>query len=519
MTLVTLILWLALAGIALPLASAVALRSYARFMRKARGTVSHSLPRGETDTPLDTLIDAAAAAHPGRNGLANLLQGREAFAARALSARAAGRSLDLIYYIWTTDTAGWLLMGDLLDAADRGVRVRLLLDDVNVQGFDLAFLGLNQHPNIEVRLFNPVRSRGHWLRRAAEFALGLSRFNRRMHGKVWIADGRLAILGGRNIGDTYFGATGGDGRLSHDADMLLAGPLVEQVELTFDTFWNMGLSLPILTLWPSFRVSMPRFRRRLARHRGTAQARQFRQATLAGRSAHDVLAAPLRWIEEVTLLADPPAKAYGRRKGPWLLDSIATLLQNAMSEVRLTTPYFVPGMAGLKILTDLATRGVRVQVLTNSLSATDLFSVHAAYTHYRRPLVASGARLFEFAPPRPPRRAGALRGRRDFLHSKIFLIDEDRALVGSHNFDLRSAYTNLELGLLFRDPVLVAELHALFDRQTAPDMAFSLTLEDNLLHWNIVEAGRPGRERYEPEASRFRRAASWVIARLPHDFF
>jgi len=509
----SLILWLGLTVLVVLVASTLGLRSYNRFARRARGAPSHALARTGDATPLDRLIGGVTEARPGESGLANLIDPKDAFAARSLSAQAAGRSLDLIYYIWNTDTSGWLLMADLMAAADRGVRVRLLLDDVNVQGFDLAFLGLTQHPNIEVRLFNPLRNRGHWLRRATEFALGLSRFNRRMHGKVWIADGRLAILGGRNIGDTYFGAPGSGARLSHDADMLLVGPKVEEAERVFDTFWNLGLSLPILTLWPSFRLNERRFRRRLARHASAPLAASYRRQAVAGRDAAALLCAPLRWTAEVALLSDPPDKALGRRRGPWLLDSIADLLRGAEREVRLTTPYFVPGAPALALLTDLAARGVRVRVLTNSLAATDLFSVHAAYTHYRWPLVASGAELYEFAPP--PRGSR----RRDLLHSKIFLIDGARALVGSHNFDMRSAYINIELGLLFHQPELVAELEALFERQVAPASSFAVTLEDGALHWNVEEDGRPGRERYEPEARLARRAASWVIARLPHGWF
>lgn len=509
----TLAIWLVLLGLGAFAASLLALRSYTRFAKKARGPVTRALPRAGPATPLDEALDPLEATFPGQNGLANILDHKEAFAARAHAARIAGRSLDMIYYIWTTDTSGWLLLAELLDAADRGVRIRLLLDDVNVQGFDLAFLGLNQHPNVEVRLFNPVLNRGHWIRRGTEFALGLSRFNRRMHGKVWISDGRLAILGGRNVGDTYFGAPGSGARLSHDADMILAGPLVQSVEKVFDTYWNLGLSLPILTLWRSFRISMARYRRRVARHANSPLSAQYRSEAMANHSAESLLLAPLRFTPDVTLLADPPEKAFGRRKGPWLLDRIETLLTEARSEVLLTTPYFVPGLPGLKILTDLAAKGVKVGVLTNSLAATDLFAVHAAYRSYRLPLVVSGASLHEYAPPRGTGRKRAL------LHSKIFVIDGEQALVGSHNFDLRSAYINIELGLLFREPVLVAELRDLFARQTRPEDAFAVTTRDGALYWNVVEDGRKGTETAEPEASLPRRLASSLIARMPHDWF
>ncbi len=511
----TLAAWIVILGLATLAASLLTLRSYTRFAKKARGPNSFALPLPDhgPETDLDRLLAPLIAAHPDQNGLSNILDHKRAFAARALATRTAGRSLDMIYYIWTTDTSGWLLLAELLDAADRGVRVRLLLDDVNVQGFDLAFLGLNQHPNVEVRLFNPVMNRGHWLRRGAEFALGLSRFNRRMHGKVWIADGRLAILGGRNVGDTYFGAPGSGARLSHDADVVLAGPLVQSAEQVFDTYWNLGLSLPILTLWKSFRIPMARYRRRVARHANAPLSVQYRAEAMASHTAQSLLAAPLRFTPDAALLADPPEKAFGRRKGPWLLDRIETLLTGAQREVLLTTPYFVPGRPGLKILTDLAERGVAVKVLTNSLAATDLFTVHAAYRSYRFPLVAAGAALYEFAPPRGTRRKRAL------LHSKVFVIDSEQALVGSHNFDLRSAYINIELGLLFREPALVAELRNHFAFQTQPANAFSVTARGGALHWNVVEDGREGREIAEPEASLFRRLMAGLIARLPHDWF
>jgi len=509
----TLLVWAVGAVVLILAASAVALRSWNRFADRSRGPDSTALPRSGPPTLLDDLLSPQEAAHPGQTGLAALIDPKDAFAARSLSAQAAGRSLDLIYYIWSTDTSGWLLMQDLRQAADRGVRVRLLLDDVNVQGFDLAFLGLTNHPNIDVRLFNPIRNRGHWLRRMVEFALGISRFNRRMHGKIWIADNRIAILGGRNIGDTYFGAPGTGARFSHDVDMVVAGPLVEQASQVFDRFWNLGLSLPLLTLWPSLPVNDRRFRRRLQRHATSPIARTFRRTSLAGRQPADLLATPLRWTGTAQLLTDPPEKALGHRTAPWLLDGIAAMMSGAQRSLRMTTPYFVPGTQGLTLLTQLAQRGVAVEVLTNSLAATDLFTIHAAYSHYRHPLLASGARLYEFAPPR--RRLG----RRDLLHSKVFLIDGEQALVGSHNFDLRSALINIEFGLLFREPSLVADLSALFDRQTTPDQSFAVTLERGHLHWNIAEDGRQGRERAEPEAWLHRRLATAIITRLPHGWF
>ena len=244
------VLWIAALAALIAFVSWSAHRSYRRFLRKVRGPASNALPCAGPDTPLDGLFGPLQQRHAGQSGLLLLLDNADAFAARALSAALAGRSLDLMYYIWSTDRAGWLLIDALVAAADRGARIRLLLDDVNVQGFDRTFLALTQHPLIEVRLFNPVRNRGHVVRRMVEMALGLSRFNRRMHGKMWIADGRLAILGGRNIGDTYFGADEGE-PISVDADVMLVGPKVADVSAVFDSYWNLGLSLPIVALWPA----------------------------------------------------------------------------------------------------------------------------------------------------------------------------------------------------------------------------------------------------------------------------
>ena len=187
--------WIIVAVTLVAVASWLAHRSYRRFLQKSQGPDSTALPCAAPATPLDDLIAPFEVEHPEESGLTLLLDNVDAFAARMQSATQAGRSLDLMYYIWKTDTAGWLLIDTLVAAADRGVRVRLLLDDVNVQGFDRTFLAMSQHPLIEVRLFNPTRNRGQAVRRIAEMLLGLARFNRRMHGKMWVADGRLAIIG------------------------------------------------------------------------------------------------------------------------------------------------------------------------------------------------------------------------------------------------------------------------------------------------------------------------------------
>ena len=503
------LLWIMVGAGATGTASFLAHRSYRHFLRKARGPASMTLRRGDFRTKLDALLDPLEAQHRGQSGLSTLLDNSDAFAARALSAEQAGRSLDLMYYIWRTDVTGWLLLDCLIKAADRGVRVRLLLDDVNVQGFDPAFLALTGHPMIEVRLFNPTRNRGHVFRRTFEMLLGLARFNRRMHGKLWIADSRLAIIGGRNIGDTYFSTFDADTRHSIDADMLLVGPKVDEVATLFDSYWNLGLSMPILALWPGLKLNRTAFGSRLARHVGSAPSRRYLSQTLDGRTAELELSGRLHWTDKVQLLADPPDKAYGNHSVPWMSTAIASILTNAKTEVRLITPYFVPGRAGIEGLTALAARGVRVSLLTNALSATDMLLVYGAYRRYRSALLTAGASIHEFSPAPMPGR------KRDMLHSKVFVIDGRQAIVGSLNFDLRSAFTNTELGLLFEQPALVAEIAHMIDTLSIPDQAYAVSRPRDVLQWAVARPGLPAVMTVEPEATAPQRAISWLVGLLP----
>jgi cardiolipin synthase C len=508
------LIWLLIAlGLTLG-ASALAYRSWRRYAKRARGVPGCALPKTGSTTPLDQLFDGLEAAHADDDGIAGLFENADAFAARTLSSQSAGRSLDLMYYIWETDLTGWLLLRDIQAAADRGVRVRLLLDDANVQGYDLTFLALNQHPMIEVRLFNPIRNRGNVIMRWLEIALGMSRFNRRLHCKAWIADGRMAIIGGRNIGDTYFGAVRyGRARLrqriSRDADLLVVGPIVSEIEALFDNYWNMGLVLPILALWPKFRISPGRFRKQLTQRANATTARAFLDKALAGRDAAAVLANTLHWTNTARVLADPPAKAYGRQEQQWMVKQVHSILNTAQHEVQLITPYFVPGSVGLSALKGLLAREVKVSLLTNALAASDNVFVHGAYRRYRGPLLAAGARIFEFAPPARNRRE------RDVLHSKVFLIDRRRAIVGSLNFDMRSAHTNAEMGILFEEPALVAELTAIFETDASADFAYALSLDHGAACWAVARPGLPRVMHVEPEANVLWRSVSWLVGRLP----
>jgi putative cardiolipin synthase len=230
---------------------------------------------------------------------------------------------------------------------------------------------------------------------------------------------------------------------------------------------------------------------------------------MRGRTADGFLTDGLCWTSNVQLLADPPEKVYGQHPAPWMSTSVADILDTAKTDVRLMTPYFVPGKAGMASLTRLLARGVRVSLLTNALSSTDLILVHGAYRHYRDPLLSAGGQIHEYAKPALPGR------KRNSLHSKVFLIDGQQAIVGSLNFDLRSAFTNTELGLVFEEPALLAELTAFCASLCAPDQSYHVTLERHALHWNVTRPGLPHVMTVEPEAGWHRRALSWIVGQLP----
>jgi len=499
-----LVIWLLCVAAVVMLASWFTWRSYRRWAEQGRGAPQYALPLGGPETGLDQRIRPMTDAEPAKSGFLPLIRNRDAYAARVEALRLSGRSLDVMSYLWYTDLTGWLMIEELTRAADRGVRVRLLLDDVNVQGFDRTFLALNQHPNIEVRLFNPLRTRGHVLRRMLEMSLGLARFNRRMHGKMWIADGRLAIVGGRNIGDTYFGAVESGIRNSHDIDVGMIGPVVAEAEQTFDDFWNLGLSLPIVALAPKFRVSNRAFHRRIARHNRRIMTRDY-----LGHVPHGVLRRPFAFTDKAEFIADPPDKVYGHRTRPWMIDRLPEIFGAAEHQIRIVSPYFVPGEEGLEYLRDLVASGVQVQTVTNALCSTDNVIVYGAYGRYRQPLLRAGVEVYEYGPS--PRRDG----RRDLLHTKLFLVDGRRAVIGSINSDLRSAYMNTELGVVIEEPSVVAALMREFDAIIAPQAAFRAVLDGNRHAFLVHRAGLPARLNADPEAGPALRLRSWMLGRLP----
>lgn len=511
-----------IAIVLLVLASVLAVYTYGRFAKSARGPKSSALPIKDNETKIDKLVARLAEKTkelgPDQNALALVISNLDAFIARAAATAMAGRSLDLMYYIWDDDLTGRLLLKEVLDAAERGVRVRLLLDDINAQGRDPAYVALDQHPNIEIRMFNPSRSRNGGLRRGLEMMLRALTVTRRMHNKAFIVDGRLAFIGGRNIADSYFDA--GQRSNFRDLDLILMGPAIKDVENIFDSFWNSSVALPIHALTVPGRSANPEeWRQKLSEFAASEQAKPYLSAVHDQVTLEQLLnpGQKLFPAHDVRVLSDPPEKALGKNPENWLMHYFEPIIEKAKTNLEITSPYFVPGNAGADRLCRLAKKNVDVKVLTNSLAATDVAAVHGGYSPYRKKLLRGGVKLYELKPDGGIRQRLRLFGSgRASLHTKAFLVDKKTGFVGSFNFDPRSASLNTEMGIMFICPQITMRMDILFAEETTGEMSYAVTMRrHNKLEWHSIENEKPKIIYHEPESRLWRRVYAKVISWLP----
>jgi putative cardiolipin synthase len=449
------------------------------------------------DTRLGLALAPAVAANPGKTAIHALRDGRDAFAARVLLARAAERSLDVQYYIWHDDITGNLLCEALWQAAERGVRVRLLLDDNNTKGLDDDIAALDAHPNIEIRLFNPYANRG-W--RLGELAVDFSRLNRRMHNKSFTADNQAAIVGGRNIGDEYFGAEGAVA--FQDLDVLAAGAVVPEVSAEFDAYWNSASAYPAASLIPAPKAADTTVREGWAKLHEQPEAGRYLDAVRETSLIRDLLARSLQldWMG-ARVVSDDPAKVLSplERTDLNMLPRMQAAVGKPARELDLVSPYFVPTEAGTAALREMAQSGVRVRILTNSLAATDVTPVHAGYSNYREALLRAGVHLYELKPSaqqKSVQRSGIGGSSHASLHAKTFAVDRSRIFVGSFNFDPRSARLNTEMGVVLESPALAARLSGALDAMLPSD-AYEVRLspDGRGLEWiegDVHHSSEPG---------------------------
>jgi putative cardiolipin synthase len=471
-------------------------------------------------TRLGRALAAGAMVHPGKSGVHALADGRNAFAARALLAEAAERTLDVQYYIWNNDMTGTLLFASLRQAADRGVRVRLLLDDQGTSGIDTALSALDAHPKIEVRLFNPFVIRS---MRALGYLTDFSRANRRMHNKSFTVDSQVTIVGGRNVGDEYFGAA--DDVLFADLDIMAIGPVVGEVSRDFDRYWNSNSSYPVGQLLPTVdAAALDELSSAASRIAGDPQALAYVRAWRGSAFANDLLQGTLAFEWAPTrMVSDDPAKGLGLAEPRTLVvNKLKKRMGEPVSELNLVSPYFVPTDAGVDTFAELARSGVKVKVLTNSLEATDVAAVHAGYAKHRKSLLEAGVSLYELrrlTQASARRRILGLSGSSaSSLHSKTFSVDRARVFVGSFNFDPRSARLNTEMGFVIESPELATRIFAAFDERM-PAEAYEVRLSPGRqLYWLERRGKTVLRHDVEPGTSWRERLNIALMSMLPIDW-
>lgn len=517
--------------------------------------VSNALPNAESATTLGRLAQAAAPS-ADVSGFRLIPSGEEAYATLLTLADRAERTLDLQYFIIESDNTVRELMRHVRAAAERGVRVRMLVDDLHSDGRDLAFLRFSSHKNIDVRLFNPfpggrMSNLTRYLSGVAEFR----RVNRRMHNKAFIADNALAVTGGRNLGAEYF--TQNQTTNFVDLDVLAAGPAVRQLSAAFDTYWNSEFAYPVEALAPEpssahppepkegnypppVTVTVPgrpatppqpidvptqpidmeaaAASRPADQPPAQTDALPQRPATrdwfLADQIARNRLR--LEWAP-ARVTVDRPAKVSGDDVTPGE-ERVARILlhevEQAQREVILISPYFVPGVRGMAVAKGLEERGVRLRVLTNSLAATDAPIVHVGYAKYRSVLLDDGVELYELRPTLGdrPKMFGTFRSAQASLHVKSVIVDRSTLFVGSMNVDPRSVGLNTETGLIISSPVLAEAVARLFD-VAIRNSAYRLTQVDGHLRWTTYESGKEIVTDHEPDVSLGRRM--WIQMLAP----
>lgn len=452
--------------------------------------------------------------YPEQSGILPLDDAVSAFAARMVLAAAADRTLDIQYYIWRSDITGTLLLKALFDAAERGVRVRLLLDDNGVSGMDSILAALNEHPLIEVRLFNPFSVRQP---KALGFITHFSRANRRMHNKSFTADNQLTIIGGRNIGDEYFGAT--DDVLFADLDVLAAGSVVTGVSADFDRYWHSQSSYPAEKLLPA--TSEQQLKQLLAaaaKHQQDPKAAKYIQALQQSHFIEELTAGSLnfRWTD-VRMVSDDPKKGLGQAKdNELLIFSLNDILGTPEQNIILVSPYFVPTKAGVKAFKSMIEKGISITVLTNALEATDVAAVHAGYAKRRKALLEMGVSLFEMRRTMQQDTDNSLFGSSgSSLHAKTFAIDNKRVFIGSFNFDPRSARLNTELGFIIDSPELAQAIADIFATEV-PARAYEVKLDNKgRLYWQENNRGEVIIHTTEPGTSGSQRAVIYLLSVLP----
>ena len=479
-----------------------------------------------TTTPGARYVKTEVARHGGQSGFRLLTRSNNALLSRISLADHAKHSIDLQYYIFNNDETGRLVAQRLLMAADRGVRVRLLVDDINVDGTLNMLDALDAHPNIEVRRFNPFATRKpSMLSKATQFLLDGHRLNRRMHNKSFIVDGNVAIVGGRNIGNDYFDAD--EATNFRDLDLIAIGPVVKQASSAFDDYWNCDAAYPVTAYGKhADHYDLAKLRKDLAHDARTFAKSDYAQAILDDDFNGATADRRGQWFwGHANLIADEPEKIDATEDQPELRigPDIKVMTDSAQHSLRVISPYFIPGDSGTRYLSSLARRGIDVKVLTNSLASNDEPAVYTGYSRYRRPLLESGVHLYELqsaaGTPQPATAGGTSSG--VSLHAKAVVVDDQKVFIGSMNMDARSRLLNTEMGIIVDSAPLAEAVIRFFDAATLPSSAYRVVLipqgtpHAGDLQWQAAKDGKPVTFDHDPDASVQRRAEVQLLKLLP----
>ena len=461
--------------------------------------------------------------HAEKSGFLLLGKGLDAFTARMALAQDADRSIDAQYYMIHKDLTGKLFADQLLKAADRGVRVRLLLDDIDLSDRDENLAVFASHPNIDLRVFNPF-SRN--TMRALQFLTRFGSVTRRMHNKSFTVDNLVTVVGGRNIGDEYFDA---DPDLAFaDLDLLAIGPVVQEVSTSFDAYWNSELSYPVGVLHPELIGSgeLEKGRKQLATYLADDAAVKYQQSLLNSRLAKSIRDNSIEYSwGEAWALYDHPKKieSYDQDQVYNLSYQMNIFLEGLHKELIIFSPYFVPGKQGTKNLSALSKNGVRVRILTNSLASTDVSLVHAGYAKYRSTLLRNGVELYEMnrtlSKKQRKQKKGVHGSSKASLHAKSLIMDREQVFIGSLNLDPRPITENTEIGNMLQSEEIAALMAGAFD-QITEQRAFRLELRTDeegieYIYWHGLENDEERVWTTDPHTGFWRRFGVFFMSLLP----
>ena len=460
-------------------------------------------------------VAAWMAKHPGKSGFYPLIAGMDALGARLGLIDRADRTIDAQYFLMKPDRAGRLFTSKLLEAADRGVRVRLLLDDIFTTVDDKAFEVLNQHPNIELRLFNPIGRGGVYY---ANYLGNFKLANRRMHNKSFTVDNQVSIVGGRNIADEYF-------ELLQDAefrdfDILAIGPIAADVSETFDRFWNHKLAVPMEAYTIGKELPDLATARASIDQQTINTNNEIFKRSLSSTIIQDLIKERSAYFPaDSYVVTDDPEKLLNRVSEEYkvLITEVATLVDEAVSEVVVITPYFIPGKGGVEFWRHITNKGVRVVIVTNSLASTNHTPVHSGYARYRHDMIDAGVELYEIRVDSSKVPDGSDEQGYDkvTLHTKAMTIDRNQLVIGSLNLDPRSIDINTEMGVVIENKELTSGMLEKFFSKL-PELTYRVTEnEKGSLRWTTYIDGQAAVEKREPQTSAWLRFKAIMLRIFP----